>query len=73
MQEERTFLQNKLLPQVKQHISYSPAHEKTRQVILLDLKKNTHYVHISSTNVIMEEVALLHIHVCGPDTRDLLL
>jgi len=69
MQEEHAFLYNKSVPWVNQHIPYSPAHEETRQVTLLDLKKSTHYVHISSTNVTMEEVALLHIHVCGPDTR----
>jgi len=69
MQEEHAILQNKLLPWVNPHISYIPANEGTRQVTLLDLKKSTHNVHISSRNVTMEHVALLHIQVCDPNIR----
>jgi len=69
MQEEHAILQNKLPPRVNLHISYIPANEETRQVTLLDLKKSTHNVHISSTNITMEQVALLHIQVCGPNIR----
>jgi len=67
MQEEHVVLQNKLLPWVNPQISYIPANEETRQVTLMDMKKSTHNVHISSTNVTMEQVALLHIQVCGPN------
>jgi hypothetical protein len=69
MQEVHAVLQNKLLSWVHPHTAYGPAHEETRQVTLLDLKKSTNYEHISSTNIMMEQVALLHIQGCGSDTR----